>query len=138
MSAEEGNKYAEKWTLKEATELFDDALEMSEGEDYDFIGEIAKELKAYKELFTYISEKFPELKEKHKQIKSNCEATCFYNGKKNKIDKSMAIMNLKSNHGWTDRVDNTTKGDAVVEKTDLSSLTNEELIAYKQIQSKIK
>lgn len=113
MSAEEGNKLAEKWTIELSQELFDKALKLSEDEKYDFIGEIAKKLKAYKELFTYLSDKYPELKSIHNQIKSNCEATCFYNGKKGNIDKSMAIMNLKSNHGWTDRVDNTTKDDKI-------------------------
>jgi hypothetical protein len=112
MAAPEENNNAEKWTLEESTKLFDDAIKLSENEnrDYDFIGEIARDLKQYKELFSYLSNKFPELKEIHNRLISNCEANCFYNGKKSNIVPSLAIMNLKSNHGWTDRNDVTTDG----------------------------
>jgi hypothetical protein len=107
MASPIGNKNAETWTIEQATELFDKAIELSNGTDYDFIGEIAKELGQYKEVFTYLSDKFPELKTTHKRLISNCEANCFYNGKKQNIVPSLAIMNLKSNHGWTDRVEST-------------------------------
>lgn len=115
MAAATENKNAEKWTLEIATKLFDDAIILSDDAErtYDFIGEIARELKQYKEVFTYLSEKFPELKEVHKRLLSNCEANCFYNGKKSNIVPSLAIMNLKSNHGWTDRADVTTQGESV-------------------------
>ena len=111
----EDNKNAEKWSLEDAISFFSDAIELSEDEsrEYDFIGEIARELKQYKEIFNYLSEKFPELKNLHNRLKSNCEANCFYNGKKQNIAPSMAIMNLKSNHQWTDRVDTTSKGNEI-------------------------
>jgi hypothetical protein len=109
MSAPEENLNAEKWTIEIAKELFKQALELSKNRDYDFIGEIARDLDQYKEIFTYLSNKFPALKNYHKRIISNCEANCFYNGKKQNITPSLAIMNLKSNHGWTDRTDVTTK-----------------------------
>jgi hypothetical protein len=38
------------------------------------------------------------------KIEQECEANCFLHGKKGEIVPSLAIMNLKSNHGWTDRV----------------------------------
>lgn len=110
MAAPKENKNAEKWTIEEAEKFFNDALELSLNRDYDFIGEIARDLKQYKEVFTYLSDKFTSLKTIHKQIISNCEANCFYNGKKSNIVPSLAIMNLKSNHGWTDRAD-LTSGD---------------------------
>ena len=46
MAAPEENNNAEKWTLEESTKLFDDAIKLSENEnrDYDFIGEIARDL----------------------------------------------------------------------------------------------
>jgi len=111
MAAPKNNKNAEKWTIEEATELMDSALELSmkkEGNDYiyDFIGEIARDLRQYKELFGYLSDKFKGLEVTHNKIVSNCESNCFYNGKKSNIVPSMAIMNLKSNHGWTDRSEN--------------------------------
>lgn len=104
-SAPIGNTNAEKWTLDEAIALYDKAIELSETKDYDFIGEIAKELKVYKEIFTYLKDKFSELNHKHKILVSNCEANCFYNAKKGNIVPSLGIINLKSNHGWTDRVE---------------------------------
>ena len=108
----EDNKNAEKWDLETATKLMESALELSEDEErtYDFIGEIARDLKQYKEIFGYLSKKFVELEYAHKRIISNCEANCFYNGKKQNIVPSLAIMNLKSNHGWTDRNDLTSGG----------------------------
>lgn len=105
------NKNAEKWTIEEATKFFNEALELSKTKDYDFIGEVARDLGQYHQLFGYLTDKFPELKTLEKKIYSNCEANCFLNGKKGDIVPSLAIMNLKSNHGWTDRVDNTTKGE---------------------------
>lgn len=105
------NTNAEKWSLEEAHKLFDTALEMAERSDkeYDFIGEIATELKLYKEVFSYLSKKFESLEPYHKRLIGAVESNCFYNGKKGNITPSLAIMNLKSNHGWTDRVDTTTK-----------------------------
>lgn len=112
----DNNKNAEKWTLDEAHKLFDLAIEMSERstKEYDFIGEIARDLKLYKEIFSYLSNKFNTLEPHYKRLISNCEANCFYNGKKSNIVSSLAIMNLKSNHGWTDRVDNTVNANVKV------------------------
>ena len=112
MEKMKGNKNAEKWTFEEAEELLKKAIEISKKRDYDFIGEVAKKQGTYKDFYNYIVNKFTELKPLLKQIKANCESNCFYNGKKGNIVPSMAIMNLKSNHGWTDRVetDVTTKG----------------------------
>ncbi len=105
MAAPIKNKNAEKWDIVESTELINKAIELSETTEYDFIGEIARKLQVNKSTFTYLSDKFPELKQKHLLLISNCEANCFSNGKKGKINTAMAIMNLKSNHGWTDRTE---------------------------------
>jgi hypothetical protein len=42
----------------------------------------------------------------HEKIISNCETNCFSNSKKGNIREATAIVNLKSNHGWTDRNEN--------------------------------
>lgn len=107
------NNNAEKWTLENATEFMLEAYEKSKEKKldvytYDFIGELARDMNQYKEIFTYLSNKFSEVKSIHNKIISNCESNCFYNGKKSNIVPSLAIMNLKSNHGWTDRVENNT------------------------------
>jgi len=117
MSAPIKNTNAEKWTLEEANNFFDLAIELVTEYDlekdtykYDFIGEVARQLESYKEVFTYLKDKYPnELKEAHKRLISTLEANCFYNSKKGKINTAIGIVNLKSNHGWTDRNDITTK-----------------------------
>ncbi len=103
MGAPKRNTNAEKWTIEEATSFMELGVQHSEGKDFDFIGEVAKELKQDKGVFDYLVDKFPELKNHKNRIKYNCEVNCFRNGKKGDIIPSMAIMNLKSNHGWTDR-----------------------------------
>jgi len=118
------NKNSEIWTLEEAKKLLEMAVETSQDKQYDFIGEVARAVDSYHHIFKYLVNKFPELKDLHKSILDNCEQNCFFNGKKNNIVPSMAIMNLKSNHGWTDRVDQTTKGGST---NDLQKLTDEEL-----------
>ena len=118
VGAPKENTNAEKWTLNEAEKVFIEAVEMAYQKDkdvykYDFVGEIARELKLYKEVFTYLKEKFPNnLSELHKELISTLEANCFYNSKKGNINTAIGIVNLKSNHGWTDRqqTDVTTNG----------------------------
>lgn len=108
-----GNDNAEKWTIEESNDLFDRAIELSNSSDYDFLGEIAKDLNTYIDVFDYLVDKFPELKSKKTRLKRNCEANCFSNSKKGKINTAIGIVNLKSNHGWTDRTDLTTKGEQI-------------------------
>jgi len=121
-----GNKNAEKWTFKKAVKLFNDAIKLSEesesyylkvgekavevtGYKYDFIGEIARELGTFKEIFTHLSNRFEILKRPHNQLITNLESNCYYNTKKGAIKEATGIVNLKSNHKWTDRLDQTTK-----------------------------
>lgn len=110
MGAPKGNINAEKWTIEEAEKFFNTAVEISDNIDYDFIGEICKDLGQDKGIFDYLIEKFPNTRFKtlKNRIKNNCEVNCFRNAKKGDIVPSLAIMNLKSNHGWTDRVENRT------------------------------
>jgi hypothetical protein len=114
-----GNKNAEKWTFEEAEKLLLKAVELSKKQGYDFIGEVAKKQGTYYDVYSYLTDKFTELKPLLKQVKRNCEANCFSDAKKGKIVPSMAIMNLKSNHGWTDRVE-------TEQKTTIVELTAEE------------
>lgn len=108
-----GNQWQQKWTEEVATEFMEEALELSLNEDYDFIGEVAKELGVGKDHFNYLIKQYPVLEGIHKLIKSNLESNCYNNGKKGAIVPSLAIMNLKSNSKWTDRIDQTTDGKAL-------------------------
>ena len=119
------NKNAEKWTLEDAKELYNKCLITANDKTLDcndFIGEVAQYNNTYIDQLDYLKTKFPELELEYKKIKRACEANCFKNGKKGDIVPSLAIMNLKSNHGWTDRAETTVKG-----KLDLSQYTDEEL-----------
>ena len=107
------NTNAEKWTLEDAEKFMNEAVELSSNKKYDFVGEVAKDLNQYHQVFTYLKNKFKEVSRQYNLIYSNCEANCFFNGKTGEITPSLAIMNLKSNHKWTDRVDTTSKGNEI-------------------------
>lgn len=100
----EGNSNAEKWTIEVASKFMEEAIKLSKKKEYDFIGEVAYDLDQDKGVFNYIVDKFPQLKRLKTRLKNNCEVNCFRNIKNEYINTAAGIMNLKSNHGWTDRV----------------------------------
>lgn len=105
-----GNKNAEKWTIEEAEKLFNECIKIAsdpEREDNDFIGEVAQAANTYLTQLHDLKDKFPSLSKSYDIIKRQCEANCFRNAKKNNINSALGIINLKSNHGWTDRSENT-------------------------------
>ena len=121
-----GNKNAEIWTFELSDQLLDKAIGLTdntyhyivsgkklEGYEFDFIGEIARELGVYRDLMPRdIPRRFPELREKVHMLISRLESNCYSNTKKGLINTATGIINLKSNHGWTDRLasDHTTNG----------------------------
>ena len=107
------NKNAEKYDLKKANELFDKSIKLAINDGHDFMGTVAVKLGVYMRLYDHLISRFPELKEKFLYLKQICESNCYEDGKKGDIVPSLAIMNLKSNHGWTDRIDNTSKGNEI-------------------------
>jgi len=112
-----GNTNAEVWTLEEAKELFNKCLETAKdktSDANDFIGEVAQENNTTLSNLDYLKNKFTELNSVYEEIKNNCEVNCFRNGKKQNIVPSLAIMNLKSNHGWTDRTENKNTNDTTI------------------------
>ena len=139
MAINKGNKNAEKWTLEKSEALLDEAIELTDrvcdyvvhgtkviGYEFDFIGEIARHLKVYHELITRdIRDRHSSLKPKIKLLKNNLESNCYSNTKKGIINTAVGIVNLKSNHKWTDRVDNTTK-DKEIKPTTINFTSNED------------
>jgi hypothetical protein len=138
-----GNKNAEKWDFKKSKKLFEDAIKLSEQTEeanitdkqgnitdvrtfykYDFIGEIARELGTFHHNFRFLLDRFPELKPLKKQLDNNIESNCYFNTKKGGIREATGIVNLKSNWKWTDRVDNTTKGEPI--KPQITAQSKEE------------
>lgn len=132
------NSNAEKWSLEDATTLFNKAIEMAYEEDiysvhgtkmkgnkYHYLGEIAtsKEMKLYPDVFLYLKKTYTSLIPQYNRLKYILEANCFSDSKKGIINTATAIMNLKSNYKWTDRVDTTTK-DKEVNTTTIVNLGN--------------
>lgn len=132
-----GNKNGLIWTLDKANELLDKAIELTnrkelvkiekelvEAYEFDFIGEIARELNVYRDLITRdIPKQHPDLQSKVNLLVNRLEANCYSNTKKGKINTAVGIVNLKSNHGWTDRQQIEQKQTNI----DLSGLTTEEI-----------
>ena len=112
-----GNRNAEKWSLRKATKLFKDAIELSKEKEtvkvqgvsiecyrYDYIGEIARELGTFHQIFSHLINRFPSLQRLKNELDNNIQSNCYYNAKKGAIREATGIVNLKSNYGWTDRV----------------------------------
>lgn len=131
------NKNAEKWTLEEADSLFNKAIEMAyeeetysvhgvdiKGNKYHYLGEIAtsREVALYPDIFKYLKSSHNELLSKYNRLKYILEANCFSDSKKGIINTATAIMNLKSNYKWTDRIDNTSKGEELKQTTNIINL----------------
>lgn len=104
----EGNKNAEVWSEEMANEIFEQVLELSFEDKYDFIGEVCRDLRISRHQLRHLVTRFPYLSFCYEQIKNNLEANCYTNAKKGKIKEATAIINLKANHKWKDRVDSTT------------------------------
>lgn len=111
--AKENNTNAEKWDLETAVTFMNESLELAKEKQHDFIGEVARDMDTYREVYTYLKDKFKECKTLYNRLIQECESNCFSHGKNGDINTAMAIVNLKSNHGWTDRVDTTSKGNEV-------------------------
>lgn len=107
-----GNLNAEVWDLETSIKLFEDSIELAKNpiKKYDFIGEVASEMNIYREIYVYLKDKFKECKPLYKQLSSILEANCFSHTKKGEINTAIGIVNLKSNYGWTDRVEKTIEG----------------------------
>ena len=136
MAAPYGNKNAEKWNFRQSIRLFNDAIDLTYKKEavivtdnkgkvtntfdvyeFDFIGEIAGELKTFHEIFKHLTERFPVLKRKYNILKNNIERNCYSNTKKGYIKEATGIVNLKSNYKWTDRLDNTSDGEKITNES---------------------
>lgn len=127
-----GNKNAEKWSFKKAVKLFNDAINLSNEKDsegvykYDFIGEIARELGTFHQLITrHLPDRFPQLERLKNQLLNNLESNCYANTKKGHIREATGIVNLKSNHKWTDRTQTDHSGSIDIPVISFKKFSNE-------------
>jgi len=105
VGAPKNNNNAEKWNEKNSKALLDNALDLSYDEKYSWIGSIWRELVVAPSTIQYLTEKFPELKITLELVKNNCAHNCFVNAQDKGKHNQAFILNLKSNHGWTERVE---------------------------------
>lgn len=121
-----GNTNAEKWSEEVSINFFEDAIALAKDrtKGFDFIGEVATHMDSYRDVFTYLKDKYKECKPLYKKLTSILESNCFSHGKKGDINTAMAIVNLKSNHGWTDRAETTIQGGNNPIKTTVINLGN--------------
>jgi len=142
MGAPIGNTNAEKWSLEESTKLLDKLLKaandkdyyqigtginasMIEGYKFDFIGELSLEFEVYHHLITRdIPKRFPELRPTVDLLISLMERNCYSNTKKGIINTAVGIVNLKSNHKWTDRMESNQNVNGNLNILNLGSGTN--------------
>lgn len=129
MAAPKGNTNAEKWGDVESLDLYNQADlivkrkcdyiingKKVKGYEFDFIGELADELDVYRDLLQRdIPNKFEWARERFNKLKNKLETNCYSNTKKGIINTAVGIVNLKSNHNWTDRqqTDHTSGGDKI-------------------------
>ena len=110
--------------------LFNKAIELATSSSgYDFIGEVARDLGTYRDVFTYLKGKFESCKPLYKRLSQNIEANCFSHGKSGEINAALAIMNLKANYKWSDRVETTLQGGDKPIQVNKTELTPEEIKA---------
>lgn len=134
MAAPKKNKNAEIWTFAKSEKLLDKAIELAKkkimytvsrdkvkGYEFDFIGELACELETYHENITRdIPRRHPKLKDKVNYIIRLMERNCYSNTKKGIIREATGIVNLKSNHKWTDRNTNENENTNINQNVELS------------------
>ena len=125
--APKGNKYAEKWTEEAARELFKLVYSKLEEETYynvngknvsgylcHFLGEACDEAKTTIDIIRYLRDKYG-FSADYERLKRKSERNSFTDTKRGIINTAAGIINLKSNHSWTDRLqqDVTTQGDKI-------------------------
>lgn len=127
--APKGNTNALKWTEEKAIALYDQADSIVKrkcdyvvfgkkikGYEFDFIGELADELDVYRDLIAeHLPDQYPFLKDRFNKLKNRLETNCYSNTKKGIINTAVGIVNLKSNHNWSDKttVDHQSKGEKI-------------------------
>ncbi|MGV0964780.1 hypothetical protein [Empedobacter falsenii] len=103
-----GNLNAELYTAEEALELFGQMLITSQNDNYTFIKQITREYGVTYDVVIHLTKRFPALQPIHQLIKDNLENNCYTASNTDKLKLPLAILNLKSNYNWTDRVETKT------------------------------
>jgi len=103
-----GNLNAEQYTLEDSLDLFSQMIIMSQDDSYTFIKQITREYGVTENVIKHLVKRFPTLKEPYDLIKENLETNCYTATNDGKLKLPLAMLNLKSNYGWTERVSQNT------------------------------
>lgn len=120
MAAEQGNKYAEKWTLEETLALLERCYESVSNECY-FLSEVADKVEEYPDLFKYLTRKFEDSEQVFRAIKrlyTKCEKIITRKTADGEIVPALGIFILKAYHELveTSKVQNEVHAHVAVEQ----------------------
>lgn len=114
MAAPKGNKYNEKWPKDTALIFMEEALtRLQEDKEIKFIGTLATAQNTYKDIYTYLVNKFKDIKDFStikKRIDNIIEERLFTSALNNESVASVAIFGLKNNHDWKDKQEHKHEG----------------------------
>ncbi|WP_313097593.1 hypothetical protein [Empedobacter sp.] len=99
-----GNLNAELYTEDESLDLFCQMIVMSQDNSYTFIKQLTRQFGISYDVMINLIKRFPSLQEAYKLIKDNLETNCYTASNEDKLKIQLAMLNLKSNYGWTERV----------------------------------
>ncbi|MGD1843297.1 MAG: terminase small subunit [Thermonemataceae bacterium] len=132
---QEGNDASLRWTKEKAEEFLTNSLDkLVNNKKIRYIGSLAVEMNEYRELYSYLLDKFPEFHTIKNKIDAIIEARLYEDGLKGDANATLVIFGLKNNHGWKDKTEHeVTKKQANI---DLTKLTDEQLRELAILQSK--
>lgn len=104
MAAPLNNKYTVKWEFETAEQFFNDSLELVKNDtSIKYIGTLAVAMDQYRDIYTYLSDKFKVFRTIKKKIDSILESRVTENALDGKTNATFSIFHLKNNHGWKDK-----------------------------------
>lgn len=117
-----GNLNAELYSLEDSLDLFGQMLVMSRDNKYTFIKQLSIQFGISYDIIVHLKKRFSQLVPIYNLIKDNLENNCYTASNEDKLKLPLAILNLKSNYGWTDRIENSTDITTGGEKLQLNNL----------------
>ena len=117
-----GNLNAELYSEEQSLDLFGQMIVMSQDNNYTFIKQLTRQFGISYDVMINLTKRFPSLQEAYKLIKDNLETNCYTASNEDKLKIQLAMLNLKSNYGWTDRVSQNTDITTGGEKLQLNNL----------------
>ena len=121
------NKNAEIWTKEKAMALAFALIEWQCSKPTNMFYEdfLCIEKRISKDTINYLSKKFKSFSDLIKKAADIQEVKLRKWGTAGKLNPTMAIFCLKNNHGYTDKVDHTSKGQKINQKYEIEIIDNQ-------------